>query len=535
MDLQGREETPLYHYTDDHSEEMLQAISQSLPHLVWMADEQGHIYWWNHKWTEYTGKSQADLRSEGWFKTVHPHHLERVQQGLQESFQNQTDWEDTFPVGSEGGQWRWFLSRAVPIRNRHGDVTGWIGTLTDINDRRKLEESLRKGQAIAESSHKTKADLLVNMSREIRTPLNTILGFASLLKESNLSDEDRAQFAERILSNGDLLLQIIDDILNLSKFELETKSQEKIRFNFCDLIYDIIQTMKPVAEKKDIKVNVFFNSAIPKLISSDPHRLRQIFSNLLANAIKYTDNGGRIMVFLGYQENTKGGPAITLDIEDTGIGISPEQQKKIFHPFAQLEGAFGRNGSGRKLGLALSEKLAESLGGSLTLRGSEIGQGSCFTLTVPTGDLQGIEFIKGKKGEPITRKFLNSLRRTKRLDNVKVLLAEDSEDNETLVKLYLEKEGAQITYAHNGLEVLDFVKSQSFDVILMDIQMPLLDGLEATRQLRQNGFQKPILALTAHALEGDAEKSLKAGCDTHLTKPIRGEVLIEEIQKRVFH
>lgn len=531
MDLQGFEDKHLYH----QNEEILQTVVQSMPHLAWLADSNGRIFWWNQRWTDYTGKGQNELHNDGWKKVIHPHHVDRVSESLQEAFETESEWEDTFPINNGRGQWRWFLSRAVPIKNSRGEVSYWVGTHTDINEKRRSEEELKKKIEHAEASLRTKTDLLINMSREIRTPMNTILGFASLLKDSSLGEEDRSQFADRILSNGDQLLQIIDDILNLSKFELEPGQSEQVRFNICDMVYDVIQVMKPMAEKKDIKINVFFNSAIPKLVYSDPHRVRQILGNLLGNGIKYTDNGGRIMVFLEFQENTPHGPAVVIDIEDTGIGISREQQAKIFQPFAQLESSFNRSGNSRRLGLALSEKLAISLGGQLSLKGSEIGQGSCFNLVIPTGELKGVEFIKGKKGEPLTKKILSTFRKTKRLENVKVLLAEDSQDNETLIRLYLEKEGALITYAHNGLEVLDYVKGDNFDVILMDIQMPLLDGLEATRQLRQNGFSKPIIALTAHALEGDVEKSLKAGCDTHLTKPIRSEALIEEIQKRVFH
>ncbi|MEZ0390842.1 MAG: response regulator [Pseudobdellovibrionaceae bacterium] len=531
MDLQGFEDKNLFHR---QQEQVLDSLAQVLPHLIWLADEKGHLFWWNQSWLEYTGRQESEMKNDGWFKVIHPHHLDRVTEGLSHAFQNGDIWEDTFPISNGRGQWKWFLSRAVPVREGRS-IQYWVGTHTDISERRKVEEELRKSRDLAEAGLKTKNELLVNMSREIRIPMNTILGFASLLRDSNLSEEERIQFADKILSNGDQLLQIIDDILNLSKFDVGIQGLEKVRFNLCDMVYDVIQTIKPNAEKKDIKLNVFFNSAVPKLIESEPHRVRQILTNLFSNAIKYSNHNGRIMVFLEFLENTKWGPCIGIDVEDTGIGISREQQHKIFKPFAQLEGSFSRNSNGKGLGLALSEKLAESLGGNLSLKGSEIGEGSCFSLLIPTGDLRNIEFIKGKKGEPLTRKLLNSLKKTKRLENVRVLLAEDSQDNETLIRLYLEKEGASITYAHNGLEVLDEVKKDQFDIVLMDIQMPLLDGLEATRQLRQNGFSKPIVALTAHALEDDVEKSLKAGCDTHLTKPIRGEILIEEIQKRVFH
>ncbi len=531
MDLQRFEDK----LTVQRRSQLWESLVQGMPHLAWLADEQGEMFWWNQQWFEYTGKSEADMRDGGWRSVHHPDHVQRVLEGLNKAFHSGEEWEDTFPMSNGRGGWKWFLSRAVPVREIDGVIQGWIGTHTDITERRQAEEQIRRSRDAAQSAYHSKAELLLNLSREIRTPMNTILGFASLMKDSTLSEPERVQFLEKIISNGDQLLQLMDDILNLSKYEVGEKSIEKVRFNFSDMVFDVVQAMTPIADKKGVKLLVSFHTAIPGLIQSDPHRTRQILTTLVGNAIKYTEGGGRILISMEFQKNFKYGPSILVDVEDTGIGISEEQQRKIFQPFAQLDMAGERTVHGSRLGLALSERLAESLGGELSLKGSEMGQGSCFSLLLPTGEIHDVEFIKAKKAAPFAKKFLSGLRRTRRLENVRVLLAEDSEDNETLVRLYLEKEGAQITYAHNGLEVLDLVKGENFDIILMDIQMPLLDGLEATRQLRQRGFQKPIVALTAHALKDDIEKSLKAGCDTHLTKPIRGEALIEEIQKRVFH
>lgn len=531
MDLQGLEDKAIYHQTG----EILETVAQSAPHLIWVADPTGDIYWWNQRWYEYTGKNEADMRHQGWKMIHHPDHYHRVCEGLKRSFSSGEPWEDVLPLSNGRGAWRWFLSRAVPTKDSGGRILYWVGSHTDITERKQMEEDLRHSRDIAQAAYRAKADLVLNLSREIRSPMNTILGFASLLKDSGLNDQERQQFIERIITNGDQLLQLIDDILNLSKFEVGEKSIDQVRFNFSDMVFDVIQALNPIADKKGVRLLVSFNTAIPGLIISDPHRCRQILTNLIGNAIKYTDSGGRILVSMEYQKNARMGSCIAIDVEDTGIGISEEQQRKIFEPFASLNSSTERNHQGSRLGLALSEKLADSLGGQLVLKGSEMGQGSCFSLLIPTGDISDVEFIKGKKSAPFAKKFLSSFRKTKRLEGVRVLLAEDSEDNETLVRLYLEKEGAVITYAHNGLEALDRLKDSDFDIVLMDIQMPLLDGLEATRQMRQKGFQKPIVALTAHAMKDDVEKSLKAGCDTHLTKPIRGESLIEEIQKRVFH
>jgi PAS domain S-box-containing protein len=531
MDLHGTEEKS----TSLQPPMGLEHLTQALPHLLWIADENGKIQWWSDRWELSTGKSEAEMLLEGWRAVVHPDHWLRVEKDLVESIQQGKDWEDSLLITDGKGGWCWYLSKAVPARDASGHIEQWIGTHTDVTNHRKREEELKQRHESVEASYRVKADLLVNMSREIRTSMNTILGFASLLKDGSLSDNDREQLNEKIVTSGDQLLQMIDDILNLSKFEDSPTAVEKVRFNISDMVFDVVQAMKPVAEKKDVKVQVFFNTAVPQQITSDPHRIRQIITHLIGNSVKYTEGGGRILIFLSHEAHKSLGSSVRIDVEDTGVGIPLEQQGKLFQPFAQLNSPLNRGASGSRLGLALSERMATSLGGNLSLRGSEIGQGTCFSLLIPTGDISDVSMIKGKKVEPFALKFLSQFRKSKRLEDIKVLLAEDSEDNETLVRLYLKKEGAQVTCAHNGLEALDLIRSEDFDIVLMDIQMPLMDGLEATRQLRQKGFQKPILALTAHALKGDVEKSLKAGCDTHLTKPIQGEALIQEIQKRVLH
>jgi len=531
MDLQGSEDKSFHRIPSF----LLENLAQVLPHLMWVSDPKGQIIWWNDRWLDYTGKSEAELEAEGWRSVIHPDHWARVEKDLITAIEAGQEWEDSLLMSNGRGGWRWFLSKAAPVFDQDRNIQHWVGTHTDITEHRRREEELQMKHDSVEASYRVKADLLVNMSREIRTSMNTILGFASLLKDSSLTNLDRDQLNDKIVTTGDQLLQMIDDILNLSKFEESHEELEKIRFNVSDMIYDVAQAMRPVAEKKDVKLQIFFNTPVPQQIHSDPHRLRQIITHLIGNSVKYTESGGRILIFLSFEQHKSFGPSMRIDVEDTGVGIPLEQQSRLFQPFAQLNTPLSRGASGSRLGLALSEKMATSLGGNLSLKGSEIGQGSCFSLLVPTGDITDVPMIKGKKVEPFALKFLSNLRKTKRLEDIKVLLAEDSEDNETLVRLYLKKEGAQVTCAHNGLEALDLLRNEDFDIVLMDIQMPLMDGLEATRQLRQRGFHKPILALTAHALKGDIEKSLKAGCDTHLTKPIQGEALIQEIQKRVLH
>ena len=359
-------------------------------------------------------------------------------------------------------------------------------------------------------------DLLAELSQELRSPLNTILGFATLLKDPELSQKDQEQFIDRILSNGDDLLQILDDALNLSKIPNKAPNLEQVSFNIVEMIYDVVQTLKPMADKKELDIHLKFKTSIPETVVSDPLKVRQILNHLFASTIRSARDDGFILISLSFDSENQQ-PQLLIEIDDSGA--KPEvlvKTRKILRP-----------------GFSLSQKFAQLLGGRLTVRPSEFGEGDCFTFSVPCRNTGNVKLLTKRKTFVSSEKTESSPKKTRRLKNIKVLSAEDSIDNETIIRLFLSKEGALLTYVHNGLEAVEAVKNGEFDIILMDIQMPLVDGLEATRQIRHLGFQKPIIALTGKALRDDAEKSLKAGCDTHLTKPIRKELLIQEIEKRV--
>ncbi len=422
--------------------------------------------------------------------------------------------------------------------NLHGIEESNLVIEEDLNpstDLKKLSE--KKMTADDRGLNLKSAELLGNLSTELRAPLNSILGFASLLKEQNLSDADRSQFVDRIITNGDHLLQILEDALNFSKIEKGEVIVESVPFNLIEMVYDIAQSFKASAMKKNVDIHITFKNSIPEKIVSDPLKTRQILTNLIGNSIRYAEGDGFVLVSLSFEGKSMLDQRLRIEIDDSGAGPNKEPRIKEGFKFDELESSFNQSVSASSVrpGLALSRRFAEVLGGRLEMHKSELGDGQCFSLLLPPGELKGVPFTNKKKAPTLADKILGQLRKTNRLENVRILLAEDSEDNETLIRMYLSKEGAKITYVRNGLEAIDAVKNHEFDVILMDIQMPLLDGLEATRQIRQNGFKHPIIALTGQALRDDAEKSLKAGCDSHLTKPVRKESLVEEIQKRIFH
>ncbi len=368
--------------------------------------------------------------------------------------------------------------------------------------------------------------VLAELSQDLRSPLNTILGFATLMKDPDLSRKDRDQFIDRILSNGDDLLQILDDALNLSKAETRDSDSETVSFNIVEMIYDVVQTLKPMSDKKELDIHLKYKTSIPETIVSEPIKTRQILNHLLANSIRSASDDGFILISLSFESEGEAQPQkLSIDIDDSGA----QQEEKIL----QLENGFKKTLPSERPGFTLSQKFAQSLGGLLTVQPSPFGEGCCFTFSLPCGLMKNVKLLNKRKNSPSIEKGEVLDKKPGRLKNVKVLSAEDSIDNETVIRLFLDREGALLTYVHNGFDAVEAVKNGEFDIVLMDIQMPLLDGLEATRQIRHLGYKKPIIALTGKALRDDAEKSLRAGCDTHLAKPINKETLIREIEKRI--
>jgi CheY-like chemotaxis protein len=353
--------------------------------------------------------------------------------------------------------------------------------------------------------------------------MSSVLGYADLLLERGLSEADRMAYASSIKASGGHLLAIIDDILDLSAVESGEFKIDRHAFAVLDLIAESVKSMAVLAQRKGLDLQVEFKSPVPEYIESDPLRFRQILLNLLSNAIKFTEKG-RIVVRLSYADQV-----LQLEVEDTGLGIETDKADKLFRAFSQVDSSISRKYGGTGLGLHLSRRLAQALSGELALSWSIPGCGSCFLLTVATGQpaphslIQSFQEIqrKGAKASPVSKPASGQYA---------VLLAEDSYDNQVLIKIFLKKLGARVELASNGEEAIRMATSGNYDIILMDMMMPVMDGLEATRRLRAMGFRKPIVALTAHALKEEVEKSIAAGCDMHLSKPIQIDLLRRTIE-----
>lgn len=422
-------------------------------------------------------------------------------------------------VRTADGGWRWIRDIGRVIERRaDGSARRLIGVNIDI-------QALREAMEQAAAASRAKSEFLAHMSHEIRTPLTAILGYAELLAEPADEHHDPAQVlpaARTIRNNAEHLLSVLNDILDVSKIEAGQLQIERVPVAPLRLLGEVFELMRPKATAKGLELRLVCDSEVPETITTDPLRLRQVLLNLVGNAIKFTETG-EVAVHLLFDARSR---RLACRVVDTGIGMSPEACERIsrFEAFTQGDASMARRFGGTGLGLRISRALARKLGGDLTIASRE-GLGSTFTVTISTGDVTGVALHP--VGEVGTAAPLPAARARPRTDGralagIDILLVEDGVDNQRLIRFHLERAGARVSVAVNGREALDAVTGGDAtpDLILMDMQMPVMDGYTATRALRTAGWRGPIVALTAHAMSGDRERCLEAGCDDYLSKPI---------------
>lgn len=420
------------------------------------------------------------------------------------------------------------------IKEENSKVAYGIGILEDITLKKEVEKQNTSAQLHAQETSQAKSDFLSIVSHEIRTPLSTIIGFSELLIDPNCNPDDVHKFSQSIQSNSIFLKNLIEDVLDLSKIEAGKITVDKSKCQITHLLTEVMDVLEPQFKSKNVKFNLNFNGNVPKVIYSDIFRLRQVLTNIIGNSIKFTEQGKiSVTVSLLSNSETSKNELVAFSVKDTGIGISKKQQKSLFQPFVQADSSITRRFGGSGLGLMLSKRIANALGGDVKLIISIPGEGSEFMITINSGHLSNTDQLETlaldelKKDKLITKKIIQQT-----LSGMNILVAEDTKELQFLMKQYLQViGGAEVDLAENGKIAVKMAARKNYDLIIMDTMMPIMDGYEATERIKKLGLNTPIIALSARTMESEIEKGMSAGCEEYLVKPISVKKLLEVVYK----
>ena len=510
------------------SQLQLEVLTNALPQQVWTARPDGHLDYINQRTIDYAGDVAIVDGIVQWATIVHPDDLQTSMPVWQRSLETGEPYEAEQRIFHKDSQsYRWNLSRALALRDADGEIMRWIGTNTDIEDSRAAQQAMLDARNAAEAANIAKSEFLANMSHEIRTPMNAVIGLSTLLSKSSPLTQRQREFIKTLQMSADSLLALINDLLDIAKIEARTVELEHIPFSLTRIVQEVASMMAVPVRDKGLKFTGEGDCAENSLFMGDPTRLRQIITNLCSNAIKFTSEGGIHVAITCHDTDDDNIQSICIAVSDTGIGIAPDHIETIFQKFTQADSSINRKYGGTGLGLAITKTLVEIMGGTISVQ-SKLGLGSTFTVCIP------LEIAPDHPGgaQPSMNEMLEFA-----IDNkvrAHVLLVEDYEPNVLVARTFLEDFGYRVDVATNGLEAFEKVKTGRYVVVLMDVQMHGLNGLDATRMIRtheqQHGRPRmPIIGMTAHALAGDRERCLGVGMDDYVAKPFNPDELRTKI------
>ena len=503
-----------------------ESLANAVPHILCRTRADSSPDYFNRAWMDYTGFTLEQSLGSGFHDAFHRDDLSLLLRVWVDALISGQPFEADCRIRRADGEYRWHSVRAVPERRPSGDVIAWIGSAIDIDDRIRANQEMTRAKEEAESASVAKTQFLANVSHEIRTPLSAIIGFSELLLNPSQDADDRLQCASTIHRNGQALLNLINEILDVSKVEAGKMELELQETDVRGLLQEISSLFELKANEKGLLLEVAIDgeAGVPSVIQTDPMRLRQVLVNIVANAVKFTEKGS-VRVSVGEL-----GGKLIVRISDTGLGIPQESRERLFQPFSQVDNSTSRRYGGTGLGLVLSKRFAESLGGDVALLASG-SRGSLFEASIRCEAVGTARLKKGVIRQSRDSVIMMAEPERGALDGFSLLLVDDAVDNQVLISRFLRMAGASVIVAGGGEEAISQVadRENNFDLILMDLQMPGMDGYEATAALRADGWKKPIIALTAHALKSERDKCLAAGFDDHFTKPIDRMKLIASL------
>lgn len=501
--------------------------------LVSITNAKGEILRVNQLFCQTTGYSEAELLGKNHRILASGRHPPSFWTSMWRAIQSGKSWRNQVCNRAKDGSHYWVDITVSAFPGTQDQIEKVVSIGNDITLQKHNEAELIEARKVADTANQAKSEFLANMSHEIRTPLTAILGHAEMLchqPEIIQSADKREQTLQAIQKAGEHLTTIINDILDLSKIEANKMVLERAEASLPGALLEVEAMIRPRAQKKGLELKTQLTTPIPSKILTAPTRLRQILINLLGNAAKFTESG-QVTMTAGVDKR-RDGPLLVIDFLDTGPGMAPEQTKRLFLKFSQGDSTVTREHGGTGLGLAISQRLAQMMGGDLVLVESIPGKGSHFRLTLPLVTAETFEWIDSLQTYREDSKILAPLEPKPEPVPLqgRILLAEDSKEIQAVIKYYLKSSGAEVVTVENGEMALEAIQNavranQPFDLLLTDMQMPVMDGYALVKTLRARGFRIPIIALTAHSMAEDRQACLDTGCDAYLSKPVDRQLL----------